>query len=56
MLKLLESFSRKMEKRKNAESLEYYIEAAEILTEADQTTEIEELKRLIDDIIIELSS
>ncbi|MHA1347686.1 MAG: MBL fold metallo-hydrolase [Candidatus Heimdallarchaeaceae archaeon] len=41
---------------KNAESLEYYIEAAEILTEADQTTEIEELKRLIDDIIIELSS
>lgn len=40
---------------KNAEALEYYKEAAEILTEAEQTPQIDELKKSIDNIIEELS-
>lgn len=40
---------------KNTKALEYYKEAAEILTEAEQTPQIDELKKLIDDIIEELS-
>ena len=40
---------------KKAEALEYYREAAEILTEAEHVPQIDELKKSIDDIIEELS-
>ena len=40
---------------KNTEALEYYKEAAEILTEAEQTPQIDELKKTINDVIEELT-
>ncbi len=44
-----------MKEGKNAESLAYYKEAATILTETEQTPQIVELKKSIDDILEKLS-